>query len=323
MKDQYGRQIDYMRVSVTDRCNLRCVYCMPKEGVPFLPQEQILSFDEVERICKIGVRLGITKIKLTGGEPLVRQNLPELVGRLKNLSGIEEVTLTTNGILLKEQVKDFVSKGLDSVNISIDTLDEQRYFQLTRGGDVKKALEGMEAALKYPGLKVKVNCVPLYEEDCVPLAFLAKERDIDVRFIEMMPIGMGKNFNGKTAEEIYKLLCDEFGECEIYKKRLGNGPAEYICFQKFEGRIGFISALSHKFCYKCNRIRLTSEGFLKPCLQYGSGTDLRGMLRNGADDGRIEEKMREAVFLKPVGHEFERSEKEGEIETKEMSRIGG
>ena len=323
MKDQYGRQIDYMRVSVTDRCNLRCVYCMPKEGVSFLPHEKILSFEEIERVCRIGARLGITKIKLTGGEPLVRHGMPDLVGKLKHISGIEEVTLTTNGILLKEQINELVSCGLDSVNISIDTLDEQRYFQITRGGDVRKALEGMEAALKYPDLKVKVNCVPLYEEDCIPLAFLARERKVDVRFIEMMPIGMGKNFNGKTSEEIYKLLHDKFGEHEIYEKRLGNGPAQYICFQGFKGRIGFISALSHKFCYKCNRIRLTSEGFLKPCLQYGSGIDIRAMLRSSADDRQIEEKMREGVFLKPDGHEFDRSEKEGEIETKEMSKIGG
>ena len=155
------------------------------------------------------------------------------------------------------------------------------------------------------------------------LALLAKKRKIDVRFIEMMPIGNGKNFNGKMSEEIYKLLHNEFGDYEIYKKRVGNGPAEYIRFHNFDGRIGFISALSHKFCYKCNRIRLTSEGFLKPCLQYGNGTDVREMLRNGADDSLIEEKMREAVFFKPDGHEFGRSGKGEEIETKKMSQIGG
>ena len=181
----------------------------------------------------------------------------------------------------------------------------------------------MESALKYPDLKVKVNCVPFCEEDCISLALLAKKRKIDVRLIEMMPIGNGKNFNGKMSEEIYKLLHNEFGDYEIYKKRVGNGPAEYIRFHNFDGRIGFISALSHKFCYKCNRIRLTSEGFLKPCLQYGNGTDVREMLRNGADDSLIEEKMREAVFFKPDGHEFGRSGKGEEIETKKMSQIGG
>ena len=218
MNDQYGRRIDYMRVSVTDRCNLRCVYCMPGEGFSFLPHEDILSFEEIERVCRIGVRLGITKIKLTGGEPLVRRGIPDLVGKLKGIPGIDEVTLTTNGILLKEQINELVSNGLASVNISIDTLDERRYFRMTRGGDIKKALEGMESALKYPDLKVKVNCVPFCEEDCISLALLAKKRKIDVRFIEMMPIGNGKNFNGKMSEEIYKLLHNEFGDYEIYKK---------------------------------------------------------------------------------------------------------
>ena len=139
MNDQYGRRIDYMRVSVTDRCNLRCVYCMPGEGFSFLPHEDILSFEEIERVCRIGVRLGITKIKLTGGEPLVRRGIPDLVGKLKGIPGIDEVTLTTNGILLKEQINELVSNGLASVNISIDTLDERRYFRMTRGGDIKKA----------------------------------------------------------------------------------------------------------------------------------------------------------------------------------------
>ena len=162
MNDQYGRRIDYMRVSVTDRCNLRCVYCMPGEGFSFLPHEDILSFEEIERVCRIGVRLGITKIKLTGGEPLVRRGIPDLVGKLKGIPGIDEVTLTTNGILLKEQINELVSNGLASVNISIDTLDERRYFRMTRGGDIKKALEGMESALKYPDLKVKVNCYAVH-----------------------------------------------------------------------------------------------------------------------------------------------------------------
>ena len=177
MNDQYGRRIDYMRVSVTDRCNLWCVYCMPGEGFSFLPHEDILSFEEIERVCRIGVRLGITKIKLTGGEPLVRRGIPDLVGKLKGIPGIDEVTLTTNGILLKEQINELVSNGLASVNISIDTLDERRYFRMTRGGDIKKALEGMESALKYPDLKVKVNCVPFCEEDCISLALLAKKKE--------------------------------------------------------------------------------------------------------------------------------------------------
>ena len=323
MNDQYGRRIDYMRVSVTDRCNLRCVYCMPGEGFSFLPHEDILSFEEIERVCRIGVRLGITKIKLTGGEPLVRRGIPDLVGKLKGIPGIDEVTLTTNGILLKEQINELVSNGLASVNISIDTLDERRYFRMTRGGDIKKALEGMESALKYPDLKVKVNCVPFCEEDCISLALLAKKRKIDVRFIEMMPIGNGKNFNGKMSEEIYKLLHNEFGDYEIYKKRVGNGPAEYIRFHNFDGRIGFISALSHKFCYKCNRIRLTSEGFLKPCLQYETGMDLRTLLRDGVSDAELKAQIETIITQKPKCHHFGEINEPEWTEHRGMSEIGG
>ena len=323
MNDQYGRRIDYMRVSVTDRCNLRCVYCMPGEGFSFLPHEDILSFEEIERVCRIGVRLGITKIKLTGGEPLVRRGIPDLVGKLKGIPGIDEVTLTTNGILLKEQINELVSNGLASVNISIDTLDERRYFRMTRGGDIKKALEGMESALKYPDLKVKVNCVPFCEEDCISLALLAKKRKIDVRFIEMMPIGNGKNFNGKMSEEIYKLLHNEFGDYEIYKKRVGNGPAEYIRFHNFDGRIGFISALSHKFCYKCNRIRLTSEGFLKPCLQYETGMDLRTLLRDGVSDAELKAQIEMTITQKPKCHHSGEINEPEQTEHRGMSEIGG
>ena len=214
MRDRFGRTIDYMRVSVTDRCNLRCVYCMPAEGVASVPHEQILTFDEIARVCRVGAELGIRRIKLTGGEPLVRRGLPELVGMLKGITGIEQVTLTTNGTLLKEQINGLVSNGLDAVNISIDTLHPERYREITRGGSVEKALEGLDAAAAVPGLSVKVNCVPLKvtgsnltgsngteeDEEYIRLALLAKEGKADVRFIEMMPIGLGKHFAGRGGD---------------------------------------------------------------------------------------------------------------------------
>ena len=325
MIDRCGRNIDYLRISVTDRCNLRCIYCMPEEGVQHVERSLILQEEEILRICRVMAELGIRKIKLTGGEPLVRPRMPQLVEKLKNMPGIEKVTLTTNGVLLKDQMSDFARAGLDGLNISLDTLDEACSRRITRRDELGRTLEGISEAMKYPEISLKINCVPLGipDQDLCKVAFLARDHKVHVRFIEMMPIGNGKNFNGKMSEEIYKLLHNEFGDYEIYKKRVGNGPAEYIRFHNFDGRIGFISALSHKFCYKCNRIRLTSEGFLKPCLQYGNGTDVREMLRNGADDSLIEEKMREAVFFKPDGHEFGRSGKGEEIETKKMSQIGG
>ena len=186
MRDQFGRNIDYMRVSVTDRCNLRCIYCMPEEGVPCVSHSDILTFDEIRRICSIGAGLGISRIKLTGGEPLVRRGLPALLGMLKKIPGIEQITLTTNGILLKDNINELVSNGLDAVNISIDTLDPEYYHKITRRGGIEEVLSALDAALSYPALKVKVNCVPLKgmpEETYVQLASLAKSRDVDVRFI--------------------------------------------------------------------------------------------------------------------------------------------
>ena len=259
---------------------------------------------------------------------------------LKSLHGIEQVTLTTNGILLKEQINELVYNGLDSVNISIDTLDAERYKKVTRGGCVEKALEGLDAAAKFPDLRIKVNCVPLKdtdEEEYVQLALLAQSGKADVRFIEMMPIGMGKAFSGKSKDEICSILRKHFGEPEEYKEPLGNGPAVYVQFPGFRKRVGFISAVSHQFCGGCNRVRLTSEGYLKPCLQYGSGTDLREMLRSGASDEKICEEMRRVIYEKPACHQFavknnagNTGEKDGrqaidsmELEKKGMSRIGG
>ena len=331
MEDQYGRKIDYMRVSVTDRCNLRCVYCMPPEGVPSISHDQILTFDEITRVCRIGTELGISRIRLTGGEPLVRRNLPGLVGMIRNVPGIKNVSVTTNGILLSDNINELVSNGLNGVNVSLDTLDSERYRDLTRGGEVDKALGGLEAALAFPRLNVKINCVPLDDtgsEDWIGLASLAKERDVEVRFIEMMPVGRGKKFRGRSGDEVLKVLESSFGTPEKYTGRLGSGPAAYVQFPGFRGRIGFISAVSHRFCGSCNRVRLTSEGILKPCLQYSGGADLRELLRSGAGDVKIKEKMRETIFRKPAGHHFteEKNMTDREIaclEEKEMWSIGG
>lgn len=331
MEDQYGRKIDYMRVSVTDRCNLRCIYCMPPEGIRSIPHDRILTYDEIARVCRIGTGLGISKIRLTGGEPLVRKGLTGLVEMVRKIPGIEKVSLTTNGILLSDNINELVSNGLDGVNISLDTLDPVCYRELTRGGELERALGGLEAALSFPRLSVKINCVPLDdagEEDWIGLAALAEERDVEVRFIEMMPVGLGKKFRGRNSDEVLKVLESSFGTPEKYTGRLGSGPAAYVQFPGFRGRIGFISAVSHRFCSSCNRVRLTSEGMLKPCLQYGGGADLRELLRSGADDGQIEEKMRETVFRKPAGHHFteerEMTDRERScLEEKEMWSIGG
>lgn len=328
MRDRFGRNIEYMRISVTDRCNLRCVYCMPEEGVPCVSHSDILTYDEIRRICRIGSELGITRIKLTGGEPLVRRGLPDLVGMLKGTPGIEQVTLTTNGTLLKEKVNELVSKGLDSVNISVDTTDPVRYHEITRGGNLQDVFDGMESALVYPSLKLKVNCVPMKDmpaEIYIQLALLAKDRDIDVRFIEMMPIGSGRDFTGVNGNEIYSMLTERFGRAEKCTGQFGNGPAVYVRFPGFQGKIGFISAVTHQFCSECNRIRLTSEGYLKACLQYETGADLRKLLRTGAEDGQIKQVMSRVIYEKPACHHFADPSiyEEQKFETKDMSQIGG
>lgn len=330
MKDQFAREINYMRVSVTDRCNLRCIYCMPEEGVPCVSHSDILSYDEIARVCRIGSELGIRKIKLTGGEPLVRRGLPGLVRMIKDLPDIDEVTLTTNGILLKSQLDDLVAAGLDAVNISMDTLDREEYVRITRSGDIQDVLDGLEAALSCGKLKVKINCVPLQNisaETYVRLAMLAKERDLDVRFIEMMPIGLGSMFRGRSSAELMSFLEEQFGKAEFDSAERGNGPAVYYSFPDFSGKIGLISAMTHQFCSSCNRVRLTSEGMLKLCLQYNTGVDLRTMIRSGADDDKIRKVMEHAVYEKPASHHFERAgssaETIREAETRDMSQIGG
>ena len=345
MRDQFERLIEYMRVSVTDRCNLRCVYCMPAEGVPCVRHDDILTYDEITRICRIASTIGISRIKLTGGEPLVRLGLPELLGMIKGISGIEQVTLTTNGILLKDKINELVSNGLDGVNISVDTLDSVRYADITRGGKLSEVLSGLEAALSFPSLTVRINCVPMQdmpEEDYIRLACLARDKKLDVRFIEMMPIGLGKKFGIVGGDRVYNILKKEFGDAEECTGRFGNGPAVYVHFPGFKGKIGFINAVSHQFCDKCNRVRLTSEGCLKPCLQYGTGADLRKLLRSGADDAAVCYEMRRTIYDKPACHHFsgsisddtlnrdiieggDSSEKcTGQIlETRDMSQIGG
>ena len=331
MTDQFGRTINYMRVSVTDRCNLRCVYCMPPEGVPCLSHRNILTYDEITRICRTGAGLGISRIKLTGGEPLVRRGLPDLLGMIREIPGIEQVTLTTNGTLLKDEINELVSNGLDTVNISIDSPDPDRYEKITRGGRLEDALAGLEAALSCTGLGVRVNCVPMQEtppEDIIGLASLAKDRELDVRFIEMMPIGLGKNFGMISGSRIRSLLEDRFGSAGLCAENRGNGPAVYVRFPGFKGRIGFIDALSHQFCSSCNRIRLTSEGYLKSCLQYETGVDLRQLLRNGAADEEVKNEMLKAIHEKPACHQFagkgEACGSGGQLlETRDMSQIGG
>ncbi|MDR0890150.1 MAG: GTP 3',8-cyclase MoaA [Oscillospiraceae bacterium] len=324
MKDGFAREIDYARISVTDRCNLRCVYCMPDCGAPRLSHGAVLRYEEIARLCAIFAQLGIRKLKLTGGEPLVRRGLPDLVRQLKKIRGIEQVTLTTNGALLSQQIDELVRAGIDAVNISIDTLDAQLYAQLTRGGSLDAALSGLHAALQYPDLPIKINCVPFSQDasDIANIAALARDYPLHVRFIEMMPIGLGKHFACRNEAEIIEILSRSFGQLLPEGTQLGNGPCHYFSLDGFQGKIGFISALSHKFCEDCNRIRLTANGMLKTCLQYESGCDLRELLRGSADDTSLREAICAEIAQKPACHRFHEDKPLPE-ERRAMWQIGG
>lgn len=324
MRDQYGRTIDYMRISLTDRCNLRCIYCMPEEGICQIPREEILGQDEIIKICRLAGELGISRIKLTGGEPLVRKICVPLVRELKALPGIQQVTLTTNGILLKEQLPGLMEAGLDALNISLDTLEAENFRRITRRDELDRTLEGLEAALSYPSLKVKINCVPTFQTDqeLLQVAALARENPLHVRFIEMMPIGLGKDFTARDENSVKEILEKTYGSLTPVSEVLGNGPCHYYTLGDFKGKIGFISALSHKFCNQCNRVRLTSTGYLKGCLQFENGVDLKALLRNRASDEILKNALQKAIFEKPAGHNFQ-EKKNGREESHIMSQIGG
>ncbi len=324
MIDGQGRYIDYARISITDRCNLRCIYCMPESGVVSVPHAQVLSYDEILRVCRVLAALGISKVKLTGGEPLARVGCAELLAEIKKVPGIRKVTLTTNGILLKEQMHALAEAGLDAVNISLDTLNRARFAQITRRDELSSVLMGIEEALRYPHIPVKINCVPLseHEEDYLDLALLAKERPLHIRFIEMMPIGLGKSFSFQNEAALRRILEQAYGPLTPCNETLGNGPCRYYELAGFQGKIGFISALTHKFCESCNRVRLTAEGYLKTCLQYQAGTDLRAPLRNGCDDETLSQIVAKTILQKPACHHFHESDTASD-ELRGMSQIGG
>jgi len=324
MIDAQNRLIDYIRISVTDRCNLRCVYCMPETGIEMTTHEELLSFEEMERLCRIFAGLGIRKVKLTGGEPLVRKGFTELVKRVKAIEGIDKVTVTTNGVLLESFMEELVLAGVDGINISLDSLNPEKFQEITRRDLFREVYKGIEKALAYPEIPLKINCLPLDmdKKSILEIAELAKAHKIHVRFIEVMPIGLGKKYEFLSEMEILKVLEDRFGKLLPYEGKLGFGPGHYYTVEGFQGKIGFISSISHKFCDACNRIRLTSSGYLKSCLQYETGRDLRILLRSGASDEEIKETIIKAIEEKPVGHMF----LSGPINQEEhqiMSQIGG
>jgi cyclic pyranopterin phosphate synthase len=358
--DSFGRTIDYLRVSVTDRCNFRCVYCMPEEGAAICPKSEILTFEEIERLLRIAVSLGIRKVRLTGGEPLVRKDIAELVAGVGSISGIDDLSMTTNGMLLARYARHFADSGLNRINISLDTLRSDRFQAIARRGNLEDVLSGIDAAQAAGLTPVKLNCVAMKgvnDDEIVDFARLTLENPFDVRFIELMPINWSagddsmSSFFALSAQNGYQ----KSGSVTLYANResssfsafrtmnaessgmlnagqmrrmfisaadirarieevhgplepaevVTNGPARSFRIPGASGTVGFISQITNDICRNCNRLRLTAEGFLRPCLMADGEVDLRTPLRNGAADQDIADLFRLVVHHKPFEHRLE------------------
>ncbi|MQY69914.1 MAG: GTP 3',8-cyclase MoaA [Firmicutes bacterium] len=320
MIDSYNRKISYLRVSVTDRCNLRCIYCMPSEGIKPLRHEDILRFEEVEEIVRYGIDWGIDKVRITGGEPLVRKGVVYLVETLANLEGIRDLSMTTNGILLKDYARDLKNAGLQRINVSLDSLNADKFQRIAKVGKLSLVLDGIEEALKRGLEPVKINVVAMKginDDEVLDFAKMSLDRLLHIRFIEYMPLG----YKGFAKEDRFfptsqiKERLKELGELIPAEVR-GAGPAKPFRFKKSSGTIGFITPISKHFCATCNRLRLTADGKLYPCLFSDYGVDIKGPLRSGAGSKEIRELFEEALKNKPKKHFIKEN-------NQVMSKIGG
>lgn len=327
--DRYGRPISYLRVSVTDRCNLRCAYCMPPEGVPWRPHSEILRYEEIATVVRAAAELGITKVRLTGGEPLVRPGVVELVRMLAAVPGVDDLSMTTNGTLLSRHAGPLAAAGLHRVNISLDTLRPDRYRTITRCGELVDALAGIRSAYEADLTPVKINVVAIAGVNDDEIADFARKTTVDgwhVRFIELMPVGEGGATNSDwshqvvTAAQIRTEIEARFGALEPVKPAIGGGPARYYRIAGAQGTVGFITPISEHFCVRCNRLRLTADGQLRPCLLCDDELDLRNLLRQGADAEEIRSLLVEAIERKPMSHDLD-----GHVHpaNRVMSEIGG
>ncbi len=325
MFDSFGRKIEYLRISITDRCNLRCRYCMPN-GIDLISMKDILTFEEIVEVAKTASSLGITRLKITGGEPLVRIGCTDLIAQLKALDGIEEVTLTTNGILLSKYLDPLIRSGIDAVNVSLDTLDKEKYKTITGFDHLEDVMQSIDDCL-LSGIRLKINTVlqqDLNDDEWPDLVMLAKDKPLDIRFIEIMPIGQGAFFKPVSNDDILERLKIQFPGIVEDERKHGNGPAKYVSIPGFTGSVGFISAIHGKFCSSCNRLRLTAVGELKPCLCFGDTIDLRKILRNTDGSERhqlLTDTFQNAILSKPESHCFEN--RSLITENKRMISIGG
>lgn len=328
--DAYNRPISYLRISVTDRCNLRCIYCMPEDGVAWRPHEEVLRYEEIETIVQAAADLGISKVRLTGGEPLVRLGIVELVRRIARIDGIDDLAMTTNGVLLARYAQDLADAGLHRINISLDTLDPERFHRITRRGHLENVLGGIEAARQAGLLPIKINTVVirgLNDDEVVDLAAKTLQADWwNIRFIELMPVGNGELISDEweaktvTAREVRTRIESVLGPLQPARMRAGSGPARYYRLPDGKGTVGFITPISEHFCYRCNRLRLTADGQLRPCLLSDQEIDLRTPLREGADAEEVKALIVQGINCKPMRHHLDEHLRP---ESRAMSEIGG
>jgi cyclic pyranopterin phosphate synthase len=306
--DQFGRVHTSLRISVTDRCNIRCFYCMPNENVQFRPRHEILTFEEIVRFVRVAASLGINKLRMTGGEPLVRTDLVHLVSELSRVEGIQEIALTTNGILLEEHAAPLKAAGLTRVNISLDTLSEQTFRRIARRDGLDRVLAGIEAARRAGFKQIRLNAVAIRgvtEPEIVPLTQYALERDLQMRFIEFMPLDGEQQWQQElvlSGEDIRRALEEAIGPLEPETRADASQPAADYRFENGAGTVGFINPVTEPFCGQCNRLRLTAEGQVRNCLFSTTEWDARALLRGGASDDEIAELVRDCVRAKKPGH---------------------
>ncbi len=323
LSDSFNRPINYLRLSVTDRCNLRCRYCLPENGIPLLPRSDLLSFEELVSIAKIAAELGITKIRLTGGEPLVRKDLPRLVEMLARIDSIDDLSLTTNGVLLRHQAKELKQAGLNRVNISLDSLKQDKFHYITRQDKLKEVLKGIQAASRAGLSPIKINMVVLRginDDEIIDFARRTINDGWHVRFIELMPLTPTTHPATFVPASEIKTRLLSLGDLKPSLPPHGIGPARYFHLPRARGTIGFITPVTEHFCISCNRLRLTTDGKLHACLMSDDETDLRPALRRGASPLQIKRLIQQAVYAKPPHHHLA----EGITPAKSaMSKIGG
>jgi len=327
--DPLNRCIDYLRVSITDRCNLSCAYCMPKGRITMLPHGDILRYEEIMRIVSLAVPLGIGRVRITGGEPLVRRGVLEFIAALKKIDGIEDISLTTNGVLLEEMAEGLYQAGISRLNISLDSLHAQTFREITGSDSWDRVWRGIRRAEETGFNPIKINMVPVKgvnDGEVADFARLTLDRNIHVRFIEFMPIGANDRWHRDvcvTADEIRNVIEREVGPLVPYSAAKSAGPSDNYQIAGARGVIGFISPISKHFCASCRRLRLTADGKIRPCLLSDTEIDIKSPLRGGCDDRELERLLRHALAIKPERHYIDRKTMQAGCSARTMSKIGG